>query len=62
MDPYSVQDRISRGMGAAARVLGDVYDLFRPQGMSRPLAPGNRIMQLPVVFDGGDPGYRRPSG
>lgn len=62
MNPFTAQDRMSRGMGSAARVLGDVYDLFRPGGPERPLAPENRIMQLPVVFDGGNPGYRRPRG
>jgi len=62
MDPATAQDRMSRGMGSAARVLGDVYDLFRPHGPVRPLAPEHRIMQLPVVFDGGYPGYTRPRG
>lgn len=62
MDPITVQDRVSRGMGAAARVLGAPYDLFRPRGPSRPVVPENRVMRLPVVFDGGHPGYRRPHG
>lgn len=62
MDPWTIQDRISRGMGSAARVLGETYDLFRHRGPLRPMAPENRVMQLPVMFDGGDPGYRRPRG
>ncbi len=62
MDPWTIQDRMCRGMGSAARVLGETYDLFRHRGPWRPMAPENRIMQLPVMFDGGDPGYRRPRG
>lgn len=49
-------------MGSAAQVLGDTYDVFRPHGISDPLAPGNSIMRLPIILDGGDPGYRRPRG
>lgn len=62
MDAGRLQDRISRGMGSAARVIGEDYDLFRPRGVAFPLAPENRIMRLPVVLDGGYPGYRRPRG
>jgi hypothetical protein len=62
MDAERLQDRLSRGMGSAARVIGEDYDLFRPRGAARPLAPENRIMRLPVILDGGDPGYRRPRG
>lgn len=62
MDAQRVQDRISRGMGNAARAIGEDYDLFRPTGAFRPLSPENRIMRLPVILDGGYPGYRRPRG
>ena len=62
MDVGRLQDRISRGMGSAARVIGEEYDLFRPAGIVGPLAPANRIMRLPVALDGGYPGYRRPRG
>lgn len=62
MDAQRVQDRISRGMGNAARAVGEDYDLFRPRGAFHPLSPENRIMRLPVVLDGGNPGYRRPRG
>jgi hypothetical protein len=62
MDPLTIQDRISRGMGSAARLTGEEYDLFRPRGPERPLASENRVMRLPVAFDGGYPGYRRPRG
>lgn len=62
MDAARIQDRFSHGMGAAARVMGEEYDLFRPFEPVRPLASQNRVMRLPVIFDGGDPGYRRPRG
>ena len=62
MKPLVLEDRVSRGMGAAARAVGEPYDLFRARGPSQPLAPENRVMRLPVMLDGGDPGYRRPQG
>ena len=49
-------------MGAAARVLGMPYDLFRPVGCEGPMRPERRVLRLCAAFDGGDPGYRRPRG
>ena len=57
-----LQDRFSRGMGAAARALGQPYDLYRPVGALEPLAPERRMLRLWAAFDLGDPGYRRPRG
>ena len=62
MDGATLQDRLSRGMGAAARVFGLPYDLFRPRGTDEPLVPEKRVLRLCAAFDGGDPGYRRPRG
>ena len=62
MDGAGLQDRLSRGMGAAARVFGMPHDLFRPRGFADPVAAERRVMRLPAAFDGGDPGYRRPAG
>lgn len=62
MDGLTLQDRLSRGMGAAARVFGVPYDLFRPRGADDPLMPEKRVLRLCAAFDGGDPGYRRPRG
>ena len=62
MDQAALQDRVSRGMGSAARIFGAPYDLFRPRGAVRPMASENRVLRLPVALDGGDPGYRRPHG
>ncbi len=62
MNGAGLQDRFSRGMGAAARVFGMPHDLFRPRGTGDPVAAELRVMRLPAAFDGGDPGYRRPRG
>lgn len=61
MDGTLLQDRLSRGMGAAARVFGLPYDAYRPIAPD-PLRPEGRFLRLPAAFDGGDPGYRRPAG
>lgn len=62
MDAETLSDRVSRGMGVAARVFGTPYDAFRPRGASDPLRPELRFLRLPAAFDGGNPGYRRPPG
>ncbi len=62
MDAVSLQDRLSRGMGAAARVFGMPNDLYRPRGTDDPLKPEKQVLRLPAAFDWGDPGYRRPRG
>ena len=62
MDHATLQDRLSRGMGAAARVFGAEYDLHRPEGPGNPVRLGTRVLRLHAAFDGGDPGYRRPPG
>jgi hypothetical protein len=62
MDGVELQDRFSRGMGAAARGLGMPNDLFRPDGVDEPLLAERRVLRLFAAFDLGDPGYRRPQG
>ena len=62
MNGVELQDRFSRGMGAAARVFGMPHDLYRARGPEAPLAPERRILRLSAGFDGGDPGYKRPRG
>jgi len=62
MDGALLADRLSRGMGAAARVFGEAYDAFRPRGAADPLRVEGRFLRLPAAFDGGDPGFRRPTG
>jgi hypothetical protein len=62
MDASTLSDRVSRGMGVAARVFGTPYDAYRPRGAVDPLRPELRFLRLPAAFDGGNPGYRRPAG
>ena len=45
-----LQDRISMGMGAAARRMGESYTVFRPAGIDRPLREHNRIIDLLAAF------------
>ena len=60
MDGNVLADRLGRGMGAAARAIGVVHDVYRPGGTTFPVRLAWRVVQLPAAFDGGDPGYRRP--
>jgi hypothetical protein len=62
MHQFRLQDRISRGLGAAARHIGASYDAYRPVGATDPLAPANRYLRLPAAFDAEDPSFQRPSG
>ena len=62
MDAATLSDRVSRGMGVAARVFGTPYDAYRPRGAVDPLRPELRFLRLPAAFDGGNPGYPRPAG
>jgi hypothetical protein len=62
MDGAQLQDRFSRGLGAAARVLGMPHDLYRPCGSGAPMAAERRVLRLFAAFDLGDPGYTRPRG
>jgi len=57
-----LQDRISRGLGAAARHIGLPYDAHRPSGPSTPLAASNRYLRLSAAFNVEDPRFQRPSG
>ncbi len=62
MNGALLQDRLSRGMGVAALMIGSQYDLLRPVGPRGPVRPERRVLRLPAVFDGGNPGYARPRG
>ena len=62
MNGAMLQDRFSRGMGAAARSLGLPHDVFRPRGAGAPMLPEHRVLRMWAAFDRGDPGYRRPRG
>lgn len=46
----AIPDLIRRGLGMAARAVGDWYDLYRPIGPAAPTAAGNRLLRLPAAF------------
>ena len=50
MDARTLQDRIRKGMGVAARRAGCLFNLYRPAGIVQPVSPGNRIMALSAAF------------
>ena len=56
-----LQDRISRGLGAAARALGSTTDAYRPSGVADPLAPKNRYLRLHTAFSATDGKFLRPN-
>lgn len=62
MDLDRFHNMMSRGLGNAARVLGDQYDVFRPRSAFNPLASENRIMRMPVSVSSGAAGVRMPRG
>lgn len=61
MDGARLQDRISYGMGVAARKLGLSYVVYRPRSPLAPLAPAGRVIKLSASFNAEDPDYRRVS-
>ncbi len=62
MQVATLQDRIARGLGSAARHVGADCDAFRPQSATAPLAPENRFLRLPAAFTAEDLTLRRPAG
>lgn len=62
MESDRFQNMMSRGLGNAARAMGDSYDVFRPRSAFSPLASENRIMQMPVSVSSGAAGLRMPRG
>jgi hypothetical protein len=56
-----LQDRISRGLGVAARKIGVRTDAFRPAGTANPLAPANRFLRLQAAFSAMDGQFSKPS-
>jgi hypothetical protein len=57
-----LQDRISRGLGAAARVMGARTDAYRASGVDDPLASPNRFLRLNATFSAADAKFTHPSG
>jgi hypothetical protein len=57
-----LQDRIYRGLNAAARAIGTDTDAYRPSGFSDPLAARNRFLKLRAAFTANDGKFTHPSG
>jgi hypothetical protein len=60
MDPGKLQDRVHRGLNAAARAVGTDTDAYRPSGVSEPLAPKNRFLRLRAAFTSRDGKFAHP--
>ncbi len=50
MRGHRLQDRLYKGLGAAARHIGHSADAFRPSGTINPLSKSNRFLRLPAAF------------
>ena len=59
MDPSTLQNLIARGLGAAARHTGELYDAHRPDDWRNPITPETRYLRLPAVFNNQDPTFTR---
>ncbi|MBV9784785.1 MAG: hypothetical protein JO264_13330 [Acidisphaera sp.] len=59
MDGATLQDRIYRGLGTAARAIGVACDAFRPCGPNDPIAPANRFLRLNAAFNAQDPHFEK---
>jgi hypothetical protein len=62
MDGICLQDKISRGMGLAARKLGTPFVVYRPACAANPLISRNRIIKLNASFNAEDGRFRTVSG
>ena len=50
MDGWTLQNRINKGMGVAARRSGTPFTIYRPVGAIKPLIRQNRLLEIYVVF------------
>lgn len=61
MDSATLQNRIYRGYGQAAKRIGPVYSLYRPTSALNPLASSNLLGSLNASFNAEDMSYGRPN-
>jgi len=61
MDPVELQDRLYRGLNAAARAVGAPTDAYRPSGCAEPLARENRFLRLRAAFTARDGKFAHPN-
>ena len=59
MTPVLLQVRLQRGLGVAARRIGSIHEVMRPQGGGPPLARANRVLRLHASFNAEDQSYRK---
>ena len=59
MDGITLQDRINRGMGVAARRIGSPYTVYRPAGPVNPILSRNFVISLSAAFSAGDDNFRK---
>ena len=50
MQADKLSNKVWRGLGMAARVIGEKTDAYRPTDSADPLRPANRFLQLPASF------------
>jgi hypothetical protein len=50
MDGTTLQDRIAKGLGVAARKVGASCIVYRPQGWRQPIVEHNRVIRLSAAF------------
>jgi hypothetical protein len=61
MEPAELQDRVYRGLNAAARAVGAATDAYRPSGFAEPLARKNRFLRLRAAFTARDGKFAHPN-
>jgi hypothetical protein len=61
MNPTELQDRIYRGLNAAARAIGADTDAYRPASPADPLAASNRYLRLRAAFTARDGQFEHPN-
>ncbi len=57
-----LSEKVWRGLGRAARVIGQKTDAYRPSDIADPLLPANRYLQLPASFSRPRIGAARAGG
>ena len=62
MKASSLQDRISRGLGAVALAIGGTAEAYRPSCVGDPLDRINRFLRLNAAFSARDGRFRHPNG
>ncbi|MCC6716813.1 MAG: hypothetical protein IT555_02925 [Acetobacteraceae bacterium] len=60
MDAKRAQDNVQRGLGRAARVVGEWCEVFRPDGPAAPLSPRCLALRMPAAFSAPDGRFARP--